>query len=86
MLTLAGKIKPWVTGGQLNVFRKIDIIKSIAVQGCVVSKGVKLQCISDGSYVFCYTEIEGQVSSLPALRERGVFTKAVAQSKLQLGT
>lgn len=31
VLTRATKNKPWVTGGQLNVFQKTDIIKSIPV-------------------------------------------------------
>lgn len=85
VLTLVGKIKPWVTGGQLNVFQKMAIIKSIAVQKCEESKGGKLQCDPDCSPVFCYSETKGQVTSLPALREGYVFTKAVTRSELQLG-
>lgn len=43
------------------------------MQECEVSKGGKLQCVSDCSCVFCYTEIKGQVTSLPALRERDMY-------------
>lgn len=31
VLNRARKNKPWITGGQLNVFQKIDIIESIPV-------------------------------------------------------
>ena len=51
----------------------MDILKSIAVQECEVSKGGKLQCVSDCFCIFCYTEIKGQVTSLPALRERYMY-------------
>lgn len=59
VLIQATNIKPWVAGGQLNVFQKMDIITRIAVQEREVRKGTKLQCVPDCSCVFCYTEIKG---------------------------
>lgn len=73
LLTYARKMKFWVTRGQPNVFQKTDAIRRLAVQECEVSKGGKLQCVSDCFCAFCYTEIKGHVTSLPALRETDVY-------------
>lgn len=35
--------------------------------------GGKLQCVSNSSCVFCYIEIKGQDTPLPALRERDMY-------------
>lgn len=59
-LTLPGKIKPQVTRGQLNVFQKNDIIKSMAVQEHETSKGGTLQNVSDCSCVFARLRLKGR--------------------------
>lgn len=68
--------------GAAKCFPENGVIRRLGVQECEVSKGGKLQCVSDCFCAFCYTEIKGHASSQ---REGCVFTRMLMRSKLQLG-